>query len=236
MRWDPLPGTRQEGEALAKLLGVTPLLGPAAREAAVKQVHGPRILHIATHGFFMADQPPPPAARGLAFASRATDPAAFVPLPGENPLLRSGLALAGANHLADGDDDGILTALEVLGLDLTGTELVMLSACDTGVGTLENGEGVYGLRRALVIAGAASQVATLWKINDEATRGFVERYYQRLVAGEGRSEALRQVQLEMLRTPVLSHPYYWAGFIPIGAWGPMAPSGAAAGSDAGGAG
>ncbi len=140
---------------------------------------------------------------------------------GENPLLRSGLVLAGANQLAEGEDDGILTALEAMGLDLTGTELVFLSACDTGVGTVANGEGVYGLRRALVIAGARSQVTTLWKIHDEATRRFVERYYKRLMAGEGRSEALRQVQIGMLRSPALRHPYYWAAFIPIGERGPI---------------
>ena len=86
---------------------------------------------------------------------------------------------------------------------------------------MKNGEGVYGLRRAVVIAGAASQVTTLWKIDDDATGTFVERYYERLLAGQGRSEALRQVQLEFLKSPVLRHPYYWASFVPIGAWGPI---------------
>ena len=97
----------------------------------------------------------------------------------------------------------------------------MLSACDTGVGEVQNGEGVYGLRRALVIAGAASQVTTLWKVNDEATRLFMEAYYKRLVAGEPRSEALRKVQLEMLGDPTFRHPFYWASFVPIGATGPI---------------
>jgi CHAT domain-containing protein len=139
----------------------------------------------------------------------------------ESPLLRSGLALAGANRLADGEDDGILTALELAGLDLTGTQLLVLSACETGLGDVKRGEGVYGLRRAALLAGAEAQLVSLWKVADEATRRLMEAYYRRLLAGEGRSEALRQVQLEMLRDPALAHPYYWASFIPIGAWGPL---------------
>ena len=82
-------------------------------------------------------------------------------------------------------------------------------------------EGVLGLRRAAAIAGAESQLMTLWKVDDSATRHLMEAYYRRLVAGEGRAEALRQVQLEMLKTPEARHPFYWASFIPIGAWGPI---------------
>ena len=147
------------------------------------------------------------------------------PTTTENPLLRAGLALAGANRLTSGTDDGILTALEMAGLDLWGTELVVLSACDTGVGDVKVGEGVYGLRRAVVLAGAESQLVSLWKVNDEATQRLMTGYYERLVAGMGRAEALRQVQLEMLRTRGLRRPYYWASFIPIGARGPIELSG-----------
>ena len=113
----------------------------------------------------------------------------------------------------------MLTALEASGLDLGGTRLVVLSACETGVGAVRNGEGVYGLRRALVMAGAESQVMSLWKVDDEATRELMVAYYKRLLAGEGRSEALRQVQLEMLASKERSHPFYWAAFIPSGEWG-----------------
>src|SRR6185295_7202457 len=155
----------------------------------------------------------------------------------ENPLLRSGLALAGANLLQDSKgEDGILTAMEVAALDLQGTKLVVLSACETGVGTVHNGEGIYGLRRALVLAGSESQVMSLWQISDDATRDLMVGYYKRLRAGEGRAEALRQVQLELLRSagrngdrpvPRLGsavskvkaehgHPYYWAAFIQSG--------------------
>src|SRR5207253_11270583 len=111
-------------------------------------------------------------------------------LPVESPLLRSGLAFAGANLRRSGEDDGILTALEASGLDLDGTELVVLSACDSGVGEASGGEGVYGLRRALVIAGAATQVMSLWQVDDEATRDLMIGYYGRLQAGEGRSEGM----------------------------------------------
>ena len=137
----------------------------------------------------------------------------------ENPLLRSGLALAGANRRQGGDgEDGILTALEAAGLDLWGTKLVVLSACETGVGEIKNGEGVYGLRRALVTAGAESQVMSLWQVSDSATRDLMIGYYKRLQAGEGRNEALRHVQLGMLGSQDLRHPFYWAAFIQSGAW------------------
>jgi CHAT domain-containing protein len=135
----------------------------------------------------------------------------------ENPLLRSGIAMSGANVRQSGaNDDGILTALEVAQLDLQGTELVVLSACDTGMGEVHNGEGVYGLRRALVIAGAQTQVTSLWKVSDEATRILMLNYYERLLKGEGRSAALRNAQLAMLASSDFSDPYYWASFISIG--------------------
>jgi CHAT domain-containing protein len=95
---------------------------------------------------------------------------------------------------------------------------VVLSACETGVGDVRNGEGVYGLRRALVLAGVESQVMSLWQVSDEATRDLMGAYYQRLQAGEGRTEALRQVQLSMLHGPTWPHPFFWASFIQLGDW------------------
>ena len=137
----------------------------------------------------------------------------------ENPLLRSILVLSGFNRRKSGpDNDGVLTALEASGLDLWGTKLVVLSACETGLGDVVYGEGVYGLRRAFVIAGAESLVMSLWKVDDEATRDLMVAYYKRLMAGEGRGEALRQVQLEMVKSEKYRHPYYWAGFIASGEW------------------
>jgi len=136
----------------------------------------------------------------------------------DNPLLRSGLALAGFNLRSSGDEDGVLTALEVAGLDLAGTKLVVLSACETGLGDIANGEGVYGLRRAFAIAGAESQLITLWLVDDLATKDLMMNYYGRLQKNVGRSAALRQVQLEMLKNPQYQRPYYWAAFIPSGEW------------------
>lgn len=114
----------------------------------------------------------------------------------------------------------MLTALEVAGMDLWGTEMVVLSACETGVGDVSNGEGVYGLRRALVLAGAASQVLTLWRVQDKRTRDLMLGFYKSLQRGEGRTEALRNAQLAMLRgqNALGRHPFYWAGFIQSGDW------------------
>jgi len=133
------------------------------------------------------------------------------------------LALAGANHLRSGDEDGILTALEMSGLDLIGTKVVVLSACETGMGSTRAGEGVYGLRRALILAGAESQVVSLWKVPDDATRDLMIHYYEQLLAGDGRAEALRQAQLKIMQRPGWSHPFFWASFVPVGEWGSLEP-------------
>jgi MYXO-CTERM domain-containing protein len=146
--------------------------------------------------------------------------------------LRSGLALAGANTRSSGGEDGVLTALEAAGMDLRGTKLVVLSACETGLGEVRDGEGIYGLRRALVIAGAEAIMMSLWKVDDEATRGLMEDYYARLKSGSGRSEALREVQIAMLSGGTrFAHPHYWASFIVSGDGSPLTP--AAFGSRAG---
>lgn len=206
-----LPGTAGEAQALKQLLPeATVLTHEQATEAALKKVDRPRLLHIATHGFFLPDL------NLNAGGVRNGEAASSARL--ENPLLRSGLALAGANLHKGGDDDGILTALEAAGLDLWGTKLVVLSACDTGVGEVKNGEGVYGLRRAFVLAGSESQVMSLWSVSDQGTKELMVEYYKRLIKGEGRGEALRQVQLQMLKHPNRHHPYYWASFIQSGEW------------------
>jgi CHAT domain-containing protein len=209
---------------------VTLLTESEATENAIKQTTRPQILHIATHGFFLEDIE---LVASPAFGTSFLDQRSLYPEPDfgaiprpqianpENPLLRSGLALAGFNPRQSGEDDGVLTALEAAGLNLYGTKLVVLSACETGVGAVNNGEGVYGLRRAFTIAGAESQVMSLWKVSDEGTKDLMVSYYQRLLENEGRSEALRQVQLEMLRSQQYQHPYFWASFIPSGDWTPM---------------
>jgi len=198
----PLRGTAGEARALKAMLPqATVLTGERATEARLKQLSSPKILHLATHGFFLRDQDPNS--------------------PVEISLLRSGLALAGANLRRGGPDpadDGILTALEAAGLDLWGTKLVVLSACDTGVGEVKVGEGVYGLRRALALAGAETQVMSLWPVSDTGTRDLMIGYYKALKRGEGRGEGLRRVQLEMIKSKDRRHPFYWAGFIQSGEW------------------
>ena len=136
-------------------------------------------------------------------------------------ILRSGLVFAGVKVSQSAGDDGVLSALEATNLNLVGTKLVVLSACDTGNGDISTGEGVYGLRRALVIAGSESQLISLWKVSDSATKDLMIAYYQRLKNGEGRSEALRQTQLAMLKSKDQNHPFYWASFIPSGNSSPM---------------
>jgi CHAT domain-containing protein/Flp pilus assembly protein TadD len=219
----PLPDAALEGEALRSLLpGATLLTKGQATKAALSQVHGPSLLHIATHGFFLQDQQLTlNGERGAQVVNddpqRALHELERRGVRIESPLLRSGLALAGANEHKE-DDNGILTALEVTGLNLWGTKLVVLSACDTGVGEVKNGDGVHGLRRALVLAGSETQVMSLWAVSDKATRELMVSYYKLLQEGQGRGDALRRVQLEMLKKVNRRHPYYWASFIQSGEW------------------
>jgi CHAT domain-containing protein len=173
-------------------------------------VVAPQILHLATHGFFLQDKRPS-AAHTAVNTIRANQGI-------EHPLLRSGLALAGANVRKSGTEDGILTGLEATGMNLWGTKLVVLSACDTGMGEVKTGEGVYGLRRAFALAGAESLVMSLWPASDYTTRKLMARYYQNLKLGMGRGESLRQVQLDMLSHNKQLHPFYWANFIQSGEW------------------
>lgn len=219
LMWPALPGTAQEADEVTRRMpGLTIYRAADATEAAVKGVHGPRVLHLATHGFFLPDEAP----------SAADDTRSGVPAGApiaaeshENPLLRSGLAFAGANKLASGDEDGILTAMEASGLDLLGTKLVVLSACETGVGKVTNGDGVYGLRRALVIAGAESLVMSLWQVDDLATKDLMAGYYAKLKTGRGRSSGLRDIQLELGARKEYAHPFYWASFLPAGNNAPL---------------
>ncbi|MEO8702785.1 MAG: CHAT domain-containing protein [Kofleriaceae bacterium] len=218
LSWQPLPGTGLEADEVTKTMkGLTVYRGVNATETTLKAVHGPKVLHLATHGFFLTDEEPAEEVGGD--ASRSAAPTAGPAY--ENPLLRSGLALAGANKLTSGDEDGIVTAMEASGLDLWGTKLVVLSACETGVGKVTNGEGVYGLRRALVIAGAESMVMTLWQVDDNATKDLMAGYYKKLNAGRPRSSALREIQLEISAREKYAHPYYWASFLPAGDNSPL---------------
>lgn len=226
VRFSALPGTAQEASSLASVFPDAKVTtGAEATESRIKGLRGPKVLHVATHGFFIdGSRSAQRGNRALELddaepASPADDKQSKLlnehdPL--NDPLMRSGLALANANVVNSGGEDGWLTAYEGMTLDLVGTQLVVLSACETGVGEIAPGEGVFGLRRALVVAGAQTQVMSLWKVDDEATRDLMVAYYKKLKTGGGRSEGLRQVQLEMLATPARSHPYFWASFIPSG--------------------
>jgi len=210
----PLGGTAEESRAIKLLLPDAKVFThDQATESALRRTEAPRILHVATHGFFLtrasASSSNPTATGTRAITANATL---------ENPLLRSGLAFAGANVRSNTDDDGIVTALEASGLNLWGTKLVTLSACDTGVGEVKNGEGVYGLRRAFVLAGTETLVMSLWPVSDYMTRELMTAYYTGLTRGKGRGEALRDVQLVALKRKGREHPFYWASFIQSGEW------------------
>jgi CHAT domain-containing protein len=213
----PLPSTATEAAALRELFGIGRaefMQQGEATEGWLKQLERPAVLHVATHGFFLSD---------LEMSATGPLPAQQVLTLREHPLLRSGLALAGANVRRSGaDQDGILTALEVTQLHLHGTQLVVLSACDTGVGALDNGNGIYGLRRALAVAGVRTHVTSLWRVFDESTKDFMVAYYKALLAGQGRTIALNSAQRSVRNMPGRSHPYFWATFVSVGDWTPLA--------------
>lgn len=239
LRFQPLPGARIEADELEALWikaftegrggrgDVLKLMGPRAGETAFKRsVAGRRILHLATHGFFApgaCDASKAVGSGGAAAASRA-EPAALL---AENPLLLSGLALAGANRRdemgrAAGAEDGILTAEEIAGLDLSEVEWVVLSACETGVGKVQAGEGVLGLRRAFEVAGVGTLIMSLWSVEDAATREWMRLLYEQRLRGLSTAQAVRNASLEVLetrrkagRTP---HPFYWGAFVAAGDW------------------
>lgn len=214
IKFSPLPGTESEANAIRKYFtGALTYTGKEATESRIKALHHPRVLHLATHGFFIGAKSGAANTRSLELSDEAKSEVAEA----EDPLVRSGLALAGSASLNGGNsEDGILTALESASLDLAGTKLVVLSACQTATGEARNGEGVYGLRRALTTAGAETLVMSLWSVDDEATAYLMQGYYKRLKNGGGRSESLRQVQLELAKSSGVHHPYYWAGFIASG--------------------
>jgi CHAT domain-containing protein/tetratricopeptide (TPR) repeat protein len=233
----PLPGTQREAEKLGSLLGVPALLRGAATEAAVRGAGTPRILHIATHGLFLRDVDLPApldtnaGVRSVALRKdRSVNIAATEAerLPGGSGAMnRSALALAGVrqgHRAASTADDGLLTAEEARSLNLEGTQLVVLSACDTGQGALSAGQGVYGLRRAFLVAGAETLVTSLWRVHDEATGELMAIYYGKLLDKRkpgDRLGAMGEAMQELRARPGRAHPYYWAPFLVIGQNGPI---------------
>ena len=219
--FEPLPVDRVEGLVVATLLNVRPWLQGDVLEGTLKATASPQVLHLATHGFFTkATVPGPPLASSGVFE----DLGGRMSLWGravDNPMRGSGLAMAGANTAARAAQrqDGLLTAEDVSGLDLLGTELVVLSACDTGLGQVRRGEGVFGLRRAFVLAGARTLVMSLWKVPDFYLDRFMQDFYERLLAGAPRADALREAQIGHRRK--YAHPVFWGAFICQGDPGPL---------------
>jgi CHAT domain-containing protein/tetratricopeptide (TPR) repeat protein len=212
-----LQGTGDEARAIAPLMkiiaGVEPevFVEAAASETVFKALRSPKILVLSTHGFFLEDPKNDPAEKTPGSETRS--------LPA-NPLLRSGLILAGYNRalsVGEGDnDDGLVTGLEVASCDLRATDLVVLSACETGLGKVRAGEGIAGLRQVFQLAGAKAVVASLWKVPDFESYQLMTTFFQSLSRGRGNAEALREAQLAMIadRRGRLgaAHPYYWAAF------------------------
>lgn len=204
------------------------LAGRDANERTFKQLGpGSRVLHLATHGFFLGNACASGldgmrAVGGLASASKPEPPAGTR----ENPLLLSGLALAGANRrivARPDEEDGILTAEEVASVNLEGVEWAVLSACDTGLGELKAGEGVFGLRRAFQVAGVRTVIMSLWSVEDRAARQWMLALYRgRLQRRLDTADAVREASLTVLRDRRAkgqsTHPFFWAGFVAAGDW------------------
>jgi len=232
MRFPALPGSRREVADISRAWPetaareVTVLGGSAATETAVKQAMiGRRVIHLATHGFFLGGECVPGMAgtRGVGGLVRRSPAAAS---DTDNPLMLSGLALAWANRrdkARTSADDGILTAEEIAGLNLHGAEWAVLSACDTGLGEIRAGEGVFGLRRAFQIAGARTVIMSLWSVEDNAARVWMRALYegrfrrQLSTAGAVR-DASRTVLASRRARGQSTHPFYWAGFVAAGDW------------------
>jgi len=223
VEYPPLPGTAEEAKMIPPLVAGAKkvLVASAATESAVRSTRSPRILHLATHGFFLKDQaddqsPPDPLGRGRRPLFRGG---------AESPLARSGLALAGANHADEvtTGDDGILTALEVTSMDLYGTDLAVLSACETALGQIRTGEGVFGLRRAFVLAGARNLMISLWPVSDKVTRDLMERFYQAYTNGAPAAQALRDAEVQTIAylRELTSAGTQHRAYAPVNLWAPF---------------
>jgi CHAT domain-containing protein len=225
-QWNYLAGTKREVEAIntlasSKKLNTTVYLKQNALEEAFNNLQGidsPDIIHIATHGFFFPDLP----------QEKPKDD--FIEIKMEknqkikkasNPLMRSGLLMAGANdawsgkETTNGLEDGILTAYEAANIPIPNTQLVVLSACETGLGDIKGNEGVFGLQRAFQTAGAKYVLMSLWKIPDSETAEFMILFYETMFSGKSIPEAFRVTQLEMSKK-YKNEPYKWAAFVLIG--------------------
>ncbi len=207
-----LPGTKREVENLWSIVESANLepavrLGNEATETSIKEISNPRVLHIATHGFFLKDEQRPKQ-NGLVMGVETSRVY-------QNPLLRSGLLFANARQAISEGGDGILTSYEAMNLELDETELVALSACETGLGTIQNGEGVFGLQWAFQSAGASNVLMSLWTVSDDATQKLMTSFYRNWLTGNmDKRLAFKTAQNELREE--YPEPYYWAAFVLIG--------------------
>jgi CHAT domain-containing protein len=211
-----LPGTKVEIDGINKILTtngykVAKYEQKNATETSVKALKGPSLVHIATHGYFLADAD----LKGNDALGVNADNAK------NNPLLRSGLILSGVQSSTDksnsdlqSNDNGVLTAYEAMNLSLEGTDLIILSACETGLGDVRAGEGVYGLQRAFLVAGASTLIMSLWKVDDAATQVLMTNFYTNLAKGGSKAKAFKQAQLQLMTK--YKDPYYWGAFMMMG--------------------
>lgn len=210
----PLPGTAKEVSQInaalkANQYNVNLLTESDATESKIKTIRSPYILHIATHGYFKDD----------VSTTNSNIFGVQMEYAENNPLLRSGLLLAGASEdenrtVFNSEDNGILTAFEALNLSLEETELVVLSACETGKGDIKSGEGVYGLQRAFTVAGTNQLIMSLWKVDDTATQALMSSFYNNWIVKKLSVDvAFRRSQLELMKT--YKEPYYWGAFVLI---------------------
>ena len=209
----PLMGAITEGSAVADMLGVNPVTAEEATRELVLALDNPEILHLATHGYYLVsgEQPVIGGPGGL--------PARIAAIGAAHPLISAGIALADANQSTD-EEPGVLSALDVLGLPLASTDLVVLSACESGLGPLDAGEGLLGLARSFLLAGARSVVWSLWRIDDVAGSALITDMYRRVLAESDRAHALRGAK----RAAYARHPErvdVWAGFALQGDPGPL---------------
>jgi CHAT domain-containing protein len=218
-----LEGTNDEVDEIKTLgenKGIKSIVlnGDEAIEESIKNLQGdtsPEVIHIATHGFFFPD-PVKKYGKDILLKARESNSLAFK--LSDNPLMRSGLVFAGANHAWSGEvvpeglDDGILTAYEVSNMYIPNTELVVLSACETGLGEIKGSEGVYGLQRSFRIAGAEYILMSLWQIPDYQTSELMYHFYSEWFSGKPINEALRAAQ-NLMKNKYPGEPFLWAAFV-----------------------